>query len=954
MKVNSLNGTARADLVPRPLVAPFRARRRVAGLVLCLGVLTLVGGLTLTACTKPEEAVVEAKPALRKPALDQELNARLIEFKTQLQKDAFSASARLGMGQVFVDMADLRAAETEFTRALELGMDPNIVLPVLARTWNLLGRSQALIDAHANTKLSNATAMAELDAALAAAYAALGDAPKARALAVAALASDPQSEHARVLSAQVAMADGRTDQALRILQETLARHPKSALAWKAQADIYLMAKNDSAAAVSAYEQALSAEPRHMATHATLIALALGSGDLATAQSRLDRLAAVAPGFAQTMYFEARIAAAKGDVATAREIVQRALVTYPKDLRSTMLAAEIELQAGALRTAEDYLGQALTQAPRVPKVRHLLAQTYLRTDAPEKALMILEPLVRAKRGDATALSLSAEASLQMGLTHKATQLYERASAADPANPKIRTALAMSRIAKGDTAGGFSDLEQAAASDPTAYADMALLSARLKNGELPAAIKTAEVVIKKRPKSPVPQWLLGRLKLRMNDKVAARGAFERALELDRSFVPAAVALATLDLDAKDAAKARSRFEGVLALNPAHLDAQLALAEIQARSGEAESAVAAAFENVAQAHADQSRAWLALINHYIDVGNAPAALLKAQNATAALPDDLAIADALGRAQMSAGESAQALATFRKIISARPRSYAAHLRMADVYLGRNEIESAMESLKLALTLQPELIEAQVKLAGLATVKKNWPEALAIARKVQKLSPKLPQGYHLEGLVYAAQREWEPALSAFKSAMQRAESSELALRLHGAMLAAGKKDEAARMAAQWVAKHPKDNNFIGYLGDQAMLDNDLVAAEARYRAILQTDDRNVDAMNNLAWILTQQSKPGAVAMARRAAELQPSRADVLDTLSMALAGENQLPAALANQRKAVELAPKMPLLRLHLSQLAIKNKEFALARAELDTLSALGKAFPEQAEVWQLRQKLP
>ena len=120
-----------------------------------------------------------------------------------------------------------RAAEIELSKALELGMDPNVVLPVLARTWILMGRSKELIAAHAETRLTNPTAAAELKAAVGLAYANTGDAPRARAMADAALTDDPQSARARVLQAQIALSDRRVDDALRSIDETLVAHSSS-------------------------------------------------------------------------------------------------------------------------------------------------------------------------------------------------------------------------------------------------------------------------------------------------------------------------------------------------------------------------------------------------------------------------------------------------------------------------------------------------------------------------------------------------------------------------------------------------------------------------------------------------------------------------------------------------------------------------------------------------------
>ena len=111
--------------------------------------------------------------------------------------------------------------------------------------------------------------------------------------------------------------------------------------------------------------------------------------------------------------------------------------------------------------------------------------------------------------------------------------------------------------------------------------------------------------------------------------------------------------------------------------------------------------------------------------------------------------------------------------------------------------------------------------------------------------------------------------------------------------------------------------------------------------------------MNNLAWVLSVQGKKGAVDVARRAVALEPNNVNAMDTLAAALSVEGNDAEALALQKRAVQMGPKAHFLKLGLARLALKSKDFTLAREALDQLSALGKEFPAQAEVWQLRQQL-
>jgi Flp pilus assembly protein TadD len=137
------------------------------------------------------------------------------------------------------------------------------------------------------------------------------------------------------------------------------------------------------------------------------------------------------------------------------------------------------------------------------------------------------------------------------------------------------------------------------------------------------------------------------------------------------------------------------------------------------------------------------------------------------------------------------------------------------------------------------------------------------------------------------------------------------------------------------------------------MARNDLPGAEARYRSVLEVQPTNAMAMNNIAWLLVKQGKPGALAMAEKANSLLPDRAALLDTLAAAQEADNKLPKAIESQGRAVTLQPDDPGLVMRLAKLYIKSGDKARARAELESLVKLGDKYAGQAEVTSLLKSL-
>jgi len=223
------------------------------------------------------------------------------------------------------------------------------------------------------------------------------------------------------------------------------------------------------------------------------------------------------------------------------------------------------------------------------------------------------------------------------------------------------------------------------------------------------------------------------------------------------------------------------------------------------------------------------------------------------------------------------------------------------------------------------------------------------VARELQKTAPTQALGYMLEGDLEGSAKHWDAAVVAYRNATQRSNPEDAPLKLHQALLAADKRAEAERFAGEWAKAQPADTIFRYYLGDQALAANDLPGAEAHYRAVLQAAPQHALAMNNVAWLLMKQGKPGALALAQKANELAPYRPALLDTLASVLAAEGQLAQAIETQRKALAIAPGDASLKLGLARHFLKAGQKLQAKAELDEIAALGPKYRDQATVQDL-----
>jgi putative PEP-CTERM system TPR-repeat lipoprotein len=381
-------------------------------------------------------------------------------------------------------------------------------------------------------------------------------------------------------------------------------------------------------------------------------------------------------------------------------------------------------------------------------------------------------------------------------------------------------------------------------------------------------------------------------------------------------------------------------------------MALAELQTRTGGSPEEVIKLLRAAVKANAGEPAPHLALIRELL-ARDPKAAHTAAREAAAALPGNSEVQDALGRAQLAANDPGQAVATYKALSVAQATNPAWQMRLGEALLANKDVEGSKSALRRALEIRPDFTAAQRALVGVAVLEKKHAEGLAIARDMQKKSPKDALGFSLEGDVHASQRNWDGAIAAYRTTFTLAKSNDTLVRLHTTLRAGGKRAEADKMAADWLREKPKDAAFRYYLGDVAMTEGNFPAAEAHYRTVLEVQPKNALAMNNIAWLVTKQGKPGGLTMAQQANDLLPGKPQLMDTLAMALAAEGKLAQALELQKSAVQRSGGDPTLKLSLAKMLIKSGDKAYARAELEDLAKLGDRFREQAEVTALLKTL-
>lgn len=925
------------------------AARTASTLRACL--LTLALAVVAAACStdSPQTLLASGKQFVAKG----DPSAAIIQFKAALQLDPKFAEARVQLGKALLASGDPAGAALELTRALDEKAPAEDVVPALARALVLSGDYKKLTSTYNDLSLQDKKATAELKSQLATAWGALGERERTQAAVAAALSAVPDHGPALVLQARILAGEGKFREAMAVLDKVLLQSVKLHDAWHLKGEIQDLVENNPKAAAASYKEALKLERDFVPAHLALIGQSVRARDIPAAKKQAELLRAARPTHPMTFLIEAQLAYLEKNFPTARERAQTLLRVFPANLQVLIINGAVESELGNLLQSEAHFAKAVQLNPSSWVARRNLAEVYIRLGQPAKALETLQPLINNANPRIEALSLAGDAALRLGDAAAAEQFFLRAAKVDPNNTRLQTAVALSQLTRGETSKAFADLELLAERSSDTYANEAIFSARMKRREFDAALVALDAMQKKAPEKSGLLELRGRVHLERRDLSAARKAFEAALQKDKASFAAVTGLTNVDVAEGRFDNALLRLQETFKAQPRNHYALLAMAEIKVLSNGPLEDVRRLLAEAIQLAPGDPQPRLMLIDQLLRKRQFKDALVAAQDAAAALPNDTRLLEAVGRAQLESGDVEQGISTFRRLAASDENSAPAYLRLGEVFKASGRRPQAEAALRKALEINPNLQPAQNSLLDLLIVSGRRSEALAFARKVQADRPRQPDGYLLEGTYHARGKDVDAAVAAYRNGLAKSGSSELARAVFKQLQGADRRAEAEQFGVTWMKSHPDDLRFEYLMAEANILQDQHAQAERRLARVLATYPDNVLALNNMAWVLSQQGKPGATKHAQRAVDLAPANATFLDTLATAQAAEGQILQALATQQRAANMAPDNHDIRLGLARIALQAGNKEIARSSLQRLRELGPAYKQQAEVARLSQSL-
>ncbi|RMF94576.1 MAG: tetratricopeptide repeat protein [Gammaproteobacteria bacterium] len=580
---------------------------------------------------------------------------------------------------------------------------------------------------------------------------------------------------------------------------------------------------------------------------------------------------------------------------------------------------------------------------------------------------------------------AQAYFDEGNREKALLEVKNALQIEPKNVEARYLLAQLAGSDGQYSAMIENLQIAVEADPgfvPAQVDLGNLQAIL--GNLDAAEKAAAAAAAVDPDDAGLHVLRARIHLARDETKAALQELEAALASDPSHIDAVALKASLlaatntdeviaDIDRALAAKTdvaeRRRLRTLKASvyqaanRPAELEAEYEallrdfprdafvqdlVAGYYAAAGRLDEAERVRRVAVEQAP-DDEQPRLLLARFLLEQRSLAAAREALQQFVQELPESARLKLALGEVEQAAGNEEQALALYREIAAADPRSpegLSARVKTGQMLLARGEDAAGRQLIEQVLEDAPDYPPALLARAIWRVGEGDLDGAVADLRIILRKEPRNRQANLLLARAYGLQGDLVLARDAYRRLLQIDPSNAVAPRELALLeLKEGQLEDAQAVLRERLAEDASDTGAKVVMIDALMDAGDYSAAEAMARQIAGQPGQAALGRLQLARSYQAQRRfDEALAAYRQVLEEQPDSVPALRGLANILVDLGREAEAVQQIQGALDQHPDSPQLRLLAGQVYAGLGRRAEAEAIFRALTA---DFPQSPQVW-------
>ncbi|MFT7186638.1 MAG: tetratricopeptide (TPR) repeat protein [Pseudohongiellaceae bacterium] len=575
---------------------------------------------------------------------------------------------------------------------------------------------------------------------------------------------------------------------------------------------------------------------------------------------------------------------------AQKILSGILEEYPSYNKATQLLGVISYLRGDNELASKYLSESVDPEVANPMTRHIYAATNLKLNDPKKVLEILEPSIEKETSSQT-LALYGLAAISDKQYSKGEAALLKGIELDTSNISIRLALAgfyRNGLYK-DADKEWKQLSKAFEFAPIdKYVLKEMVSYHLRFNGVDKAAQFIDSALVKNPDDYATNLIAGFFAMNEGKLEKALGFYIQAIEdapvgdermgalLAKGQVEASLkrysdAEKTYNLLVHDYPESEWAYKGLLYVTTLQYDADKAILKL---------------EQIAE-KSRQTTPYAVLIKSVLVSGNIDAANAYFQKIKAIDSEDKSI---------EVLEFTINYATAAKAVTLK------------------KFDEARKLIAPILISQPSNLKVLAFLVDLELRADKLNEAEKVLGQLESLSPSLPIMALLKGELALKNKDFQEAKKQFLNAWANYPSEVAAEKLFKVLGLLKQTSAQDKHLKDWVVAFPNNPLAVLFQAVKYQQRGQLSKAIDGYTKVLKVAPDNVMALNNLGWIYFEKDDDTALELLKRASELAPESAAVLDSYGWVLAKSGQVDRGLVYLEKANQLSPENKEIADHLA----------------------------------------
>jgi tetratricopeptide (TPR) repeat protein len=515
-----------------------------------------------------------------------------------------------------------------------------------------------------------------------------------------ALELDPHFVEAAFLLAQLELKTGDKDSAVDLLKQLVANQPDLIQAKLLLAEAY-HAQNNLNDALDIYQQLEQAFPKNPQFPLLAGATFIQQLNETAARQQFSRTLEIEPNNVDAQEELAQLDLADHQFAAAQARVEQIVARNPQQAFPQILLAKVFLAQGQTNQAEAMLAKA-SALPQGSSANLLLAQLYFNSRQDQKSLDTLNVMLENNPKDTAALMLLGLVQSDLKNYRAAADAYEKLLTLNPqCSPALNNLACLYSDNLGDLNKAY-DLAQRARqllpADPSTADTLGWVL--FKKAQYASALKLFQESADQLSDNPEVQFHVGIAHYMLADEDTSRGAFQRALDLNKEFPErnqCEDCLEILNIDPKTAdAAAATRLEDQISARPDDPIAFIKLAAIYQRDNNSAKAIALC-ETALKANSQNVNADI-LLAQLLASSDPQRAFELAKAAYQLKPDDMQVCATLGHMAFLNGNDRWSYDLLEQASQNQPDNAQVSFDFANVAFCMGKISDAQTAMQNAL----------------------------------------------------------------------------------------------------------------------------------------------------------------------------------------------------------------------------------------------------------------